>query len=196
MTRGRICAVATTWLLFVAGAAGARSNDDRAGRLPRAVRKRAGARCAGPLPAGARLPDHTHPAGTTLYVYLNDADGIIFRHSGAMNHVVNRPPVKTGGMRISTGPEEHHTAENTSAQPADSLRIQLKTIKSARGRGRIPAGTFRGDNAVSEEFKSEAFVIQRFFVAAGQSITAEAVGTAAPSLWISVPSGDRWVGRG
>ena len=111
-----------------------------------------------------------------------------------MNHVVNRPPVKTGGMRISTGPEEHHTAENTSTHPADSRRIQLKTVKSARGRGRIPAGTFRGDNAVSEEFKSEAFVIQRFFVAPGQSITAEAVGTAAPALWISVPSGEtRWV---
>lgn len=37
-------------------------------------------------------------------------------------------------------------------------------------------------------------MIQRFFVAPGQSITAEAVGTAAPSLWISVPSGEtRWV---
>lgn len=139
MMRGRICAVATTWLLFVPGSAGA---QDPTITLPDAYRvqfENAQVRVVRVhYPAGARLPDHTHPAGTTLYVYLNDVDGIIFRHSGAMNHVVNRPLVKTGGMRISTGPEEHHTAENTSAHPADSLRIQLKTVKSARGRVASP----------------------------------------------------------
>src|SRR5688572_32156808 len=25
-------------------------------------------------PAGARLPEHTHPGGTTVYVYLNDSE--------------------------------------------------------------------------------------------------------------------------
>jgi len=29
--------------------------------------------------AGAKLPDHTHPAGTTAYVYLNDSEGVVFR---------------------------------------------------------------------------------------------------------------------
>ncbi|HEX4913134.1 MAG TPA: hypothetical protein VFV51_04210, partial [Vicinamibacterales bacterium] len=27
--------------------------------------------------AGAKLPDHTHPAGTTVYVYLNDSEGVV-----------------------------------------------------------------------------------------------------------------------
>jgi hypothetical protein len=66
-------------------------------------------------PAGAKLPDHTHPTRAPLYVYLNDSDGIVFHHSGGMSHVVNRPAVKAGSMRLSTGSEEHHTAENTSA---------------------------------------------------------------------------------
>jgi hypothetical protein len=144
-------------------------------------------------PAGAALPEHTHPSGTTLYVYLNDSDGITFRHSGGMNHVVNRPAVKAGSMRLSTGPEEHHTAENTSAAATDFLRIQLKTLKTPRPRGRLAAGTFPGENAISVEFTSEALVIQRFFIAPGQSIAATAVESVAPALWISVPSGDtRW----
>ena len=28
--------------------------------------------------AGAKLPEHTHPAGTTAYVYLNDSEGVVF----------------------------------------------------------------------------------------------------------------------
>ena len=192
----RICAV-VTWLLFMAGTAGA---QDPTATLPDAYRvqfENAQVRVVRVhYPAGATLPDHTHPAGTTLYVYLNDAEGIIFRHSGGMNHVVNRPPVKTGGMRVNTGREETHTAENTSASPADSLRIQLKTVTARVGR-RIPAGTFSGDNAIAVAFTNEAFVIQRFFVAPGQSITAEAIGTPSPSLWISVPSGEtRWIDAG
>src|SRR3954469_1481470 len=59
--------------------------------------------------AGAKLPEHTHPGGTTLYVYLNDSEGVVFTHSGNNNRAVTRPPVKTGAIRIATGPEEHHT---------------------------------------------------------------------------------------
>ena len=33
----------------------------------------------------------------------------------------------TGAVRISTGREEHHTAENPASTPSDFLRILLKT---------------------------------------------------------------------
>ncbi len=77
--------------------------------------------------AGAKLAEHTHPAGTTVYLYLNDSDGVVFSHVGGSNRAVTRPPVKSGAIRIAAGPEEHHTAENTSKSPSDFLRIMLKT---------------------------------------------------------------------
>ena len=77
--------------------------------------------------AGATLPEHTHPAGTTAYVYLNDSEGVVFKHVGNNNRVVTRPPVKAGAIRIAAGQEEHHTAENTSSTPSDFLRIVFKT---------------------------------------------------------------------
>ena len=77
--------------------------------------------------AGANLAEHTHPAGTTVYVYLNDSEGVVFKHSGNNTRSVTRPPVKAGAIRIAAGPEEHHTAENTSSTPSDFLRVYFKT---------------------------------------------------------------------
>src|SRR5689334_4936439 len=77
--------------------------------------------------AGASLPDHVHPAGNTVYVYLNDSEGVMFQHSGNINRAVTRPPVKPGAIRIATGPEEHHTVKNDSKKPSDFLRVFLKT---------------------------------------------------------------------
>src|SRR5688500_487229 len=77
--------------------------------------------------AGAKLPDHTHPAGTTVYVYLNDSEGVVFRHSGRSTRAVTRPAVKTGAVRIASGPDETHTAENPASTPSDFLRIVVKT---------------------------------------------------------------------
>src|SRR6186713_2458748 len=88
--------------------------------------------------AGAKLPEHTHPAGTTAYVYLNDSEGVIFRHSGNSNRSVTRPAVKAGSIRLAGGGEEHHNAENPGATPSDFLRIQIKTMTSRNLRQRIP----------------------------------------------------------
>ena len=88
--------------------------------------------------AGAKLPEHTHPAGTTAYVYLNDSEGVMFQHHGGNNRTVTRPAVKAGAMRIAAGPEEHHSAENPAATPSDFLRIVFKTddagVKNLRQR--------------------------------------------------------------
>jgi hypothetical protein len=143
--------------------------------------------------AGVKLPDHTHPAGTTAYVYLNDSDGVIFRHSGGSNRAVTRPAVKAGSLRLSAGGEEHHNAENPAATPSDFLRIQLKTMTAKNLRQRIPRPAHRpGENAITVDYTSEQLVIQRFVIAPGKSMVAEVVTT--PSLWVAIPSGEtRWV---
>ncbi len=60
------------------------------------------------------------PRGTTVYVYLNDSEGVVFTHVGGSNRTVTRPAVKAGAIRIAAGPEEHHTAENTHRRRAIS----------------------------------------------------------------------------
>jgi hypothetical protein len=142
--------------------------------------------------AGARLPEHTHPAGTTAYVYLNDSDGVVFRHTSGSSRAVTRPAVKAGSIRLAGGGEEHHTAENPAAAPSDFLRIQIKTMTSRNLRQRIGRPALRADqNSITVDYTSEPLVIQRFIVAGGQSITAE--GRAMPSLWVAIPSGEtRW----
>src|SRR6185436_4292561 len=40
--------------------------------------------------AGAKLPDHTHPGGTTVYVYLNESEGVVFKHSSGGSRAVTR----------------------------------------------------------------------------------------------------------
>jgi hypothetical protein len=143
--------------------------------------------------AGVKLPDHTHPAGATAYVYLNDSEGVVFRHSGGSKRAVTRPAVKTGSIRLSAGGEEHHNAENPAATASDFLRIQIKTMTSRNLRQRIPRPAHRpGENAMTVDYTSDALVIQRFVIAPGKSMVAEVV--TSPSLWVAIPSGEtRWV---
>ncbi|HEX6164018.1 MAG TPA: hypothetical protein VFZ31_11665 [Vicinamibacterales bacterium] len=138
-------------------------------------------------PAGAKLPDHTHAAGTTIYVYLNDSDGVVFRHSGNNNRSVTRPAVKAGAIRIATGPEEHHTAENPSASASDFLRIWLKTANAGgRSSRRIPPS--------EDEFTNKQVRITRIALEEHneQTITAKE-----PTLLIEWPSGqEQWIDAG
>ena len=135
--------------------------------------------------AGVKLPEHTHPGGTTVYVYLNDSDGVVFRHSGRSNRAVTRPAVKAGGVRIASGPEEHHTAENPASTPSDFLRIMFKTDNAGERNLRrrlLPTDT---------EFTNKQMRITRVMVA-GTPVTLAA--RAEPSLLITVPSGNvQWL---
>jgi hypothetical protein len=138
--------------------------------------------------AGAKLPEHEHAAGTTVYVYLNDSDGVVFRHSGRSNRAVTRPAVKAGSARVSTGQAEHHTAENPASTPSDFLRIWLKT-NSAGER------TMRRMSANDDTFENKQLRITRVRVPAGQSHFIEA--TEAPALWVSIPMGTtQWLNVG
>ena len=137
--------------------------------------------------AGAKLPDHTHPAGATLYVYLNDSDGVVFKHSSSSNRAVTRPPVKAGAIRVASGPEEHHTAENNAATASDFLRIQLK---SAAGGARSVRRLQPNENT----FENKQIRITRIALEQHdeQTITAKE-----PALLIEWPSGEEtWLDAG
>lgn len=137
-------------------------------------------------PAGAKVESHAHPPSNTVYVYLNDSEGIIFRHTSGSSHTVTRQPVKTGALRISGGGNEHHSVENTSAAASDFLRVILKTQATGRGGGRMAA--------TDMTYANSQIKITRLRVAPHQSAT---ISGDLPSVLIDVPSGnERWVDGG
>ncbi len=139
--------------------------------------------------AGAKLPEHTHPPGTTVYVYLNDSEGVVFRHSGNSTRAVTRPAVKAGGVRVAAGGEEHHTAENPAARPSDFLRFWFKTDNGGERNLR------RRLSPTDDKFENKQMRITRLTVAQGKSLTVDPVEE--PALLVSLPSGNtRWIERG
>ena len=76
-------------------------------------------------------------------MYLNDSEGVVFSHVGGNNRAVTRPAVKAGAIRIAAGPEEHHTAENTSSTASDFLRIVFKTDNAGDQKPAAAAGHHR-----------------------------------------------------
>jgi hypothetical protein len=137
--------------------------------------------------AGAKLPDHTHPGGTTVYLYLNDSEGVTFRHSSGSGSAVTRPPVKAGGMRISNGPEEHHAVENASRAATDFLRIFVKTEGSGgRSTRRIPPSEAAFENA---QVRITRMTLEQHDV--------ETIDAPTPVLLVEWPSGStRWLAAG
>ena len=148
------------------------------------------------LPSGAKLPDHTHPAGTTLYVYLSESEGVSFQHSGNITRKVTRPAVKAGNVRIAAGPEEHHTVEN--AGPAsDFLRVWFKTDNAGvrNLRQRLSRGTYKPDTTVTDEqYTNKQMRVTRYIVQQHEEITFT---SKEPAIVIEVPSGqERWIESG
>jgi len=138
--------------------------------------------------AGAKLPDHTHPPGTTVYVYLNDSEGVVFRHSGNNTRAVTRPAVKAGGVRVAAGEEEHHTAENPASTPSDFLRVWFKTDNGGERSLR------RRLSPTDDKFENKQMRITRLTVTPDKSITIDTAQE--PALLVSLPSGDtRWIER-
>ena len=139
--------------------------------------------------AGAKLPEHMHPAGTTVYVYLNDSDGVVFRHSGSSTRAVTRPAVKAGAVRVASGPEEHHTAENPASTPSDFLRVWFKTDNGGERNLR------RRLSPTDDKFENKQLRITRLSAAPDQSITVDTAQE--PAVLVSLPSGEtRWIDRG
>lgn len=131
--------------------------------------------------AGATLAEHTHPAGTTVYVYLNDSEGVVFKHSGNNTRAVTRPPVKAGAIRIAAGPEEHHTAENTSSTASDFLRVYFKTDNGGVRNLRQRLAT------TDVEWTNKQMTITRLRVKPGQTLSIETKND--PALRIALREG-------
>ena len=137
--------------------------------------------------AGVKLAEHAHPAGTTVYVYLNDSEGVVFRHSGRSNRAVTRPAVTAGSVRVASGPEEHHTAENPASTPSDFLRIWLKTDDAGAGR------TMRRLSPADQEFANKQLRLTRFVVERG-AVSSIVTPAQQPALLVTVSSGQtRWI---
>lgn len=130
--------------------------------------------------AGAKLPEHTHPVGTTAYVYLNDSEGVTFTHGGT-NRVITRRPVKAGAIRISPGQEETHSVENASSMPSDFLRVVFKTTD---GGSRT---TMERLAPTDVEFANKQMRVTRLRVKPGQTLSIESQRN--PSLRIAIREG-------
>ena len=148
--------------------------------------------------AGAKLPEHTHAGGTTVYVYLNDSEGVVFAHSGNNNREVTRPAVKAGAIRIASGPEEHHTVANTSSTASDFLRVYFKTDDGG-------VRNLRQRLSPTEEFTNKQMRITRLTVQPGDKTLIEAKDhpvlriTASRGLkqWKTLPENFvRWLDKG
>jgi hypothetical protein len=148
--------------------------------------------------AGAKLPVHTHPPGTTAYLYLNDSDGVVFRHESGSSRAVTRPPVKAGSMRVATGPSETHNAENPAATPSDFVKVHFKTASDGPRnlRRRIPRNAADVAPLIREEFSNAQMRIWRLIVAAGKSVEIRTP-DGQPALLLTLMSGqERWVNAG
>lgn len=131
--------------------------------------------------AGSKLPEHTHPAGSTVYVYLNDNEKVIFYHDLSSERSIERPPVKAGGARFATSREEHHMMENPSSTPSDFIRILVKTDQ-------VSLGAVRRRIALSEQQYSNRQVrVTRLDYKPGESLSLPV--SAAPSVIVAWPSG-------
>jgi hypothetical protein len=99
--------------------------------------------------AKAKLPEHEHPGGITVYFYFNASPGVLFQHDDGVP--ITRPAVQPGAIRIGSGPGEHHTVTNLADTPTDFLRVLLKnTDVAVKGRpmSRMPPGVMEYDNAM------------------------------------------------
>ena len=85
--------------------------------------------------AKSKLPEHEHPGGVTVYLYLNASDGVVFDHDNG--GPLPRPPVKPGAIRVGHGRQEHHSVTNNADTPSDFIRVLLKA-KLGEGRERNP----------------------------------------------------------
>jgi len=135
--------------------------------------------------AKATLPEHEHPGGATVYLYLNASDGVLFTHDDG-SAPVPRPPVRPGGIRIANTPLEYHSVANNAATPSDFIRILLKT-EVTRG---IPPPNTRMQPGVME-YDHAMLHVSRLDVQPGTKTRIEA--TRFPKLRIAwVPGTAEW----
>ena len=139
-----------------------------------------------------RLPEHQHPGGPNIYIYLNDGGPVLFKHehgdSGEMAAV--RPPTKARAYRLAGARQETHIVENRSDLPSDFLEVGLKTdinLKTFVGRHESAFGDSAA-NTRNVEFDTDQIRVTRITCAA--AIGCEPLIAAYPTLWIALSAID------
>jgi hypothetical protein len=139
-----------------------------------------------------RLPEHQHPGGANIYIYLNDGGPVLFKHehgdSGEIAAV--RPPTKARAYRLAGARQETHIVENRSDLPSDFLEVGLKTdINLKTFVGRHESAVSDGSaNTRNVEFDTDQIRVTRITCAA--AIGCEPLIAAYPTLWVGLSSID------
>ncbi len=147
--------------------------------------------------AGAKLPEHSHPAASLAFVYLTDSEPVIFKHAGSRNRNVTRPAVKAGSYRLARGDSEIHSVENESEHASEFLRVELKTdpasIRGFRRRVAVPASA-SSDTSVDTEFSNTQIRISRVRIGAGKGMDITTTETE-PALLVALSAATLTVAR-
>jgi hypothetical protein len=147
--------------------------------------------------AGAKLAEHSHPAASLAFVYLTDAQPVVFRHSGSINRTVTRPAVTAGSYRLARGGSEVHSVENDGGA-SEFLRVELKTdpagVRNFRRRVPVPVRPST-QSSTDVEFTNAQVRISRIRIAAGEAV--EVVTTESqPALLLALGDATMTVARG
>jgi len=106
-----------------------------------------------------KIPPHAHTKWPCVYVYLNDAGPVIFRHNDWEHPDLTRPATKAGGCRVSptSAVNEVHEVGNPIDTSSDFLRVEFKTDADAATplRGKFHRETYSpGENFEKVQFEN------------------------------------------
>lgn len=146
-----------------------------------------------------KLPEHDHPAFATAYVYLNDAEPVVFKHVGLAYGAVKRPAVKAGSFRLYKAVRETHEVESMSDTPSDFLRVEFKT-DPAKDQNTLRGKYFRedfpaGENFQKVQFENDQVRITRLVCAAGKRCL-EVAKASEPILFVVLSTAKFNLGQG
>ena len=146
------------------------------------------------LAPGVKLASHSHPDAMLAYVYLTDADPVVFKHDHGPG-TITRPAVKARSYRLSRGMTETHAVENNSSTASDYLRVEFKTDgkESIRRRGAAPPQ--KTETAAEVEVTNGQMRVSRITIGAGKTLEINTTATE-PALLIAVTDAQLTVARG
>jgi hypothetical protein len=121
------------------------------------------------VPAFARIPEHTHPPGLMMHVYLNDAEPLTFIHARSAAGTILRPAVKARSYRIGRTHAETHSILNIGNGATDWLRLEIKTEGTSSTPSRITAPPLGVATAAVVEVTHAQIRVTRITVAPRES---------------------------
>ncbi|HEY4088197.1 MAG TPA: hypothetical protein VGM43_19820 [Bryobacteraceae bacterium] len=117
---------------------------------------------------GETAPVHDHPrGGAIIYVYVTDAGIMRFRHTGGLNYVANRAPVKAGSVRLTEGSAETHSVEYLGDVPSEYITLELRTTAHFATKRLPPVSLDPGKSTAQVQYENEQVRVVRVSCAPG-----------------------------